>query len=130
MRESHEIAPSRDQRRDDGRRDRLGERRELEHGIGIDLGGLARLADAEAAEIDHLVLEHDADGEPRHHALVDDLLRHRLDARDRRLHLLDRCLLRQGRTGRRQQPDDDPNRFPIVLESHGAPRSKGVVSAI
>ena len=76
------------ERGNDGRGNRLGERRELKHRIGVDPFACARFPDAEACEIDHLVVLDDGDRQTGHLALGDGLLGERLQAGQRREHLL------------------------------------------
>src|SRR5260370_19739842 len=55
-----------DERRDHRRSDGLRQRRELENRVGIDGLGLACLPDAEAFEVDDLILVDDGDGQARY----------------------------------------------------------------
>ncbi len=67
------------------------------------LPGLPDLAHAEPAEIDHLVLVDDGDGEPGHLALGDHVFRQLLELRDGRHDLLLGSRLGQGRRAEREQ---------------------------
>ena len=61
------------QARDDGRGQRLGDRRKLEDRVDVHGRGLADLAHAEGVEQDDLVAIDDRDREPGHELLVHDL---------------------------------------------------------
>ena len=96
-------APS-DDRGHGGGGHRLGKRRELEDGVGIDRLGRAKGADAEAVKVDHLVLVDDCDRHAGHDAAVGQFARIGFDPRQRRLDLLHR----QGigsRRGHRRRDD-------------------------
>ena len=87
------------QRRHDSRGQRLGERGELEHRVGVNGFGLANLANAEGAEKDDFIAMDDGDREPRYELSVDDLPRELLEFGQRRGDLLLGRGLRQGRQG-------------------------------
>ena len=90
-----------DEGSDHGRGNRLGERRQLEHSIGVDLRGAAGLPNAEAGEIEHLVAAHDGNRQAGNIAPGNCQLRQRLQRRQRRDHLL--AARRLGDGGRRQK---------------------------
>ena len=84
----------------------------------------ADLAQAEAAEIDHLVGVDDDDGDAGHRAVGDELRRHRLELRQGGLDLrpLDGLGAGDARGERQRQGAGDDARFHPVLPTAGAQR--------
>jgi hypothetical protein len=72
------------QRRHDSRGQRLGERGELEHSVGVNGFGPANLTNAECAEKGDFIAMDEGDREPRYELSVDDLPGELLEFKQRR----------------------------------------------
>ena len=113
------------QARDDGRGQRLGDRRKLEDRICSDGRRLADLTHAEAVEQDDLVAIDDGDREPGHELLVHDLPCEFLELGQRRGDLLLGRRLRERRQRNEQRRDAGKKRPPdnraawINAQGHG-----------
>ncbi|MNN23766.1 hypothetical protein D3C81_1371720 [compost metagenome] len=81
-----------DQQAGHGAGEGLGQRRQAEHGVGVDRQRVVDVGDAVAARAEHAAALHDGHGHARHALAIGELLRHRFDVGDveasrRQLHL-------------------------------------------